>query len=120
QAADRADRAAAAVDRFRLVERHSTSAPALRVNVLFLFGVALAPILVWALRTTCWGLIIRTAGESAGAGLALGYSVTMVRLRAPRFGGFLAGIGGSFLSLFYPGSGMKAYRAGRASPRWRW
>ena len=31
-----------------------------------------------------------------------------------------AGIGGSFLSLFYPGAGTKAYRAGRASPRWLW
>src|SRR6201986_4365555 len=38
---------------------------ALRVNVLFLFGVVLAPILLWALPTTRWGLIIRTAGESA-------------------------------------------------------
>src|SRR5262249_56855814 len=65
---------------------------ALRVNVLFLFGVALAPILVWALRTTCWGLIIRTAGESADAALAMGYSVNMLSLRATMFGGLLAGI----------------------------
>ena len=50
---------------------------ALRINVLFLFGVALAPILVWALRTTRWGLIIRTAGESADAALAMGYSVNL-------------------------------------------
>ena len=42
---------------------------ALRINVLFLIGVALAPILVWALRTTRWGLIIRTAGESADLSL---------------------------------------------------
>ena len=72
---------------------------ALRINVLFLLGVALAPILVWALRTTRRGLIIRTAGESADAALAMGYSVNMIRLRATMFGGFLAGIGGSFLSL---------------------
>ena len=45
---------------------------ALRINVLFLIGVALAPILVWALRTTRWGLIIRTAGESADAALRHG------------------------------------------------
>src|SRR5246127_269005 len=37
---------------------------ALQVNVLFLIGIALAPLLVWALRTTRWGLILRTAGES--------------------------------------------------------
>jgi len=86
---------------------------ALRVNVLFLFGVALAPILVWALRTTRWGLIIRTAGESADAALAMGYSVNMIRLRATMFGGFLAGIGGSFLSLFYPGSWNEGLSSGQ-------
>ena len=86
---------------------------ALRVNVLFLFGVALAPILVWALRTTRWGLIIRTAGESADTALAMGYSVNMIRLRATMFGGFLAGIGGSFLSLFYPGSWNEGLSSGQ-------
>jgi general nucleoside transport system permease protein len=86
---------------------------ALRINVLFLFGVALAPILVWALRTTRWGLIIRTAGESADAALAMGYSVNWIRLRATMFGGFLAGIGGSFLSLFYPGSWNEGLSSGQ-------
>src|SRR5262245_41323968 len=86
---------------------------ALRINVLFLIGVALAPILVWALRTTRWGLIIRTAGESADVALAMGYSVNMIRLRATMFGGFLAGIGGSFLSLFYPGSWNEGLSSGQ-------
>jgi general nucleoside transport system permease protein len=86
---------------------------ALRINVLFLFGVALAPILVWALRTTRWGLIIRTAGESADAALAMGYSVNWIRMRATMFGGFLAGIGGSFLSLFYPGSWNEGLSSGQ-------
>src|ERR1700693_5930188 len=40
---------------------------ALRVNVLFLIGVTLAPALVWAFKTTRWGLILRTIGESADA-----------------------------------------------------
>ena len=86
---------------------------ALRINVLFLIGVALAPILVWALRTTRWGLIIRTAGESADAALAMGYSVNFIRLRATMFGGFLAGIGGSFLSLYYPGSWNEGLSSGQ-------
>src|ERR1051325_7395850 len=38
---------------------------ALRINVLFLIGVAIAPLLYWAFRTTRWGLLIRTAGESS-------------------------------------------------------
>ena len=72
---------------------------ALRINVLFLIGVAIAPILFWAFRTTRWGLLIRTAGESSDAARAMGYSVLWIRLRATMVGGFLAGIGGSFLSL---------------------
>ena len=86
---------------------------ALKINVLFLIGVALAPVLVWALRTTRWGLIIRTAGESADAALAMGYSVNVIRLRATMAGGFLAGIGGSFLSLFYPGSWNEGLSSGQ-------
>src|SRR6201993_5400694 len=38
---------------------------ALKVNVLFLIGVVLATALVWGLKTTRWGLLLRTAGESA-------------------------------------------------------
>jgi general nucleoside transport system permease protein len=77
---------------------------ALRINALFLVGIALAPFLVWALKHTRWGLLLRTAGESADAARALGYSVNLIRLRATMVGGFLAGVGGSFLSLYYPGN----------------
>ncbi len=86
---------------------------ALRINVLFLIGVALAPFLLWALKNTRWGLVLRTAGESADAALALGYSVQWVRLRATMLGGFLAGIGGSFLSLYYPGSWNERLSSGQ-------
>jgi simple sugar transport system permease protein len=85
----------------------------LRINVLFLFGVALAPILYWAFRTTRWGLLVRTAGESSDAARAMGYSVLLIRLRATMAGGFLAGIGGSFLSLFYPGSWNEGLSSGQ-------
>ena len=86
---------------------------ALRINVLFLVGVALAPLLVWALTTTRWGLIVRTAGESADAARAMGYSVNLIRMRATMIGGFLAGIGGSFLSLYYPGSWNEGLSSGQ-------
>src|SRR6202008_2894396 len=72
---------------------------ALRINVLFLIGVAIAPILFWAFKTTRWGLLIRTAGESSDAARAMGYSVLEIRLRATMVGGFFSGIGGSFPSL---------------------
>jgi general nucleoside transport system permease protein len=86
---------------------------ALRVNALFLIGVVLAPALVWGLKNTRWGLILRTAGESADAAQALGYSVNLIRLGATMAGGFLAGIGGSFLSLYYPGSWNERLSSGQ-------
>jgi simple sugar transport system permease protein len=85
----------------------------LQINVLFLIGIALAPALVWALKTTRWGLILRTAGESADAARAMGYSVNAIRLRATMTGGFLSGIGGSFLSLVYPGSWNEGLSSGQ-------
>jgi ABC-type uncharacterized transport system permease subunit len=76
---------------------------ALRVNPLFLLGIALAFVLRFGLSNTRWGLTLRTVGESADTARALGYSVDGVRLLATMAGGFLSGIAGSFLSLYYPG-----------------
>jgi simple sugar transport system permease protein len=86
---------------------------ALKINVLFVIGVALAPVLVWALRSTRWGLMLRIAGESADAARAMGYSVNRIRLRATMTGGFFAGIGGSFLSLYYPGNWNEGLSSGQ-------
>ena len=86
---------------------------ALKINVLFLIGVGLAPLLFWALRNTRWGLILRTAGESADAARAMGYSVNAIRLRATMLGGVLSGIGGSFLSLVYPGNWNEGLSSGQ-------
>jgi simple sugar transport system permease protein len=77
---------------------------ALRVNYLFVLGAALAPAMHWALRNTRWGLIVRSVGENADTARAMGYSVNRVRMLATMAGGFLAGVGGSFLTLRYPGS----------------
>jgi simple sugar transport system permease protein len=86
---------------------------ALRVNPLFLLGLALAPALGWALTSTRAGMILRMAGESADAARALGYSVQGVRVLATMAGGFLAGIGGSFLSLYYPGIWSEGLSSGQ-------
>jgi general nucleoside transport system permease protein len=86
---------------------------ALEVNVLFLLGAALAPALRWALKNTRYGLALRTVGESAEAARAMGYDVNRVRLLATALGGTLAGIGGSFLSLFYPGSWNEGLSSGQ-------
>ncbi len=86
---------------------------ALQVNVLFLIGCVLAPAMLWALNNTRWGLIIRVVGESADSARAMGYSVNGVRMMATAAGGFLAGVGGSFLSLYYPGVWNEAISSGQ-------
>jgi general nucleoside transport system permease protein len=86
---------------------------ALRVNALFILGVLLAPAVSFALKRTRWGLIVRTVGESAEAARAMGYDVNRVRTLATMAGGFLAGVGGSFLSLFYPGSWNEGLSSGQ-------
>ena len=86
---------------------------ALGINPLFLAGLMLAPFLAWALKNTKWGLILRTVGDSSDAATALGYKVNLVRTLGTMAGGFLAGIGGSFLSLYYPGTWNVALSSGQ-------
>jgi len=88
-------------------------AVALDVNPLFFVGLAVAVTLWWALRNTRWGLILRMTGDSAPAALAMGVNVNWVRFLATAAGGFLAGVGGSFLSLYYPGSWNEGLSSGQ-------
>lgn len=86
---------------------------ALSVNALFLVGVAIAPLIYWSFRNTRWGLIVRMVGDSSDAARAMGYSVSGVRILSTAAGGFLAGVGGSFLSLFFPGSWNEGLSSGQ-------
>jgi general nucleoside transport system permease protein len=86
---------------------------ALDINPLFFVGIAIAIVMAWALRNTRWGLVVRTVGDSAAAARAMGISVDLVRFLATTFGGFLAGIGGAFLSLSYPGSWNQGLSSGQ-------
>jgi simple sugar transport system permease protein len=86
---------------------------ALAINALFPIGVALAGLLHWGLANTRWGLIVRMVGDSADAARALGYSVNGVRIAATMAGGFIAGLGGASLSLFYPGSWNEGLSSGQ-------
>ena len=92
---------------------NASLATALKVNPLFFVGIALAIFLDWAFRNTRTGLILRTTGDSAAAARAMGVSVDRVRLLATTAGGFLAGVGGSFLSLYYPGSWSEGLSSGQ-------
>ena len=86
---------------------------ALQVNYLFVLGIVLAFALAWALKNTRWGLIVRLAGESVDAALAIGASVARTRLIATSIGGAFAGVGGAFLSLYYPGSWNEGLSSGQ-------
>jgi len=91
----------------------SPAQAALAVNVLFPLGVALALALTWALAHTGWGLKLRMVGDSADAARALGTSVSGVRIAATTLGGFIAGLGGASLSLYYPGSWNEGLSSGQ-------
>jgi simple sugar transport system permease protein len=86
---------------------------ALQINPLFLLGVILAVALHFAFRYTRWGLQLRIVGDSEMAARALGYQVISVRILATVAGGFLAGTGGAFLSLYYPGSWNEGLSSGQ-------
>ncbi len=86
---------------------------ALKVNALFPLGVGLALLMGWAFANTRWGLLVRMVGDSADAAKALGTSVNGVRVAATTAGGFIAGLGGASLSLYYPGSWNEGLSSGQ-------
>ena len=86
---------------------------ALDVSPLFFLGLAAAFALHWFFRATRIGLRVRIVGDSADAARALGLSIDRVRLLATAAGSALAGIGGAFLSLSYPGSWNEGLSSGQ-------
>ena len=77
---------------------------ALEVNPLFFIGLASAFLIRTFLADTRAGLTLRLVGDSEPAARANGCPVLPVRIAATAAGGVFAGIGGAFLSLYYPGS----------------
>ncbi|PHP65351.1 ABC transporter permease [Zhengella mangrovi] len=88
-------------------------AKALEINPLFFIGIAVAFVMWWALANTRWGLILRMTGDSEPAARAMGVNPVAVRIIATALGGFLAGTGGAFLSLSYPGSWNEGLSSGQ-------
>ncbi|KWR90715.1 ABC transporter permease [Cupriavidus sp. IDO] len=85
----------------------------LRINLLFVIGVVLAFVLQWGMRATRWGLVLRLVGDHAETARAMGYPLTRIRITATAVGGLLAGIGGAYLSLVYPGSWNEGLSSGQ-------
>lgn len=88
-------------------------ATALQISPLLLVGIAAAILMAWAFNNTKVGLIVRTTGDSAPAARAMGIPVDLVRFLATTIGGFFAGVGGAFLSLYYPGSWNEGLSSGQ-------
>ncbi len=86
---------------------------ALRVNVLFLIGIVAAVAIWWMLRSTRLGLTLRVVGDSTDAARAMGLRPALIRTLATAAGGALAGVGGAYLSLFYPGSWTEGISSGQ-------
>ncbi|MCR9085955.1 MAG: ABC transporter permease [Rhodobacteraceae bacterium] len=86
---------------------------ALSVNVLFLIGAVLAVVLWWMFRATRVGLILRVVGDSTDAARAMGLRPALIRTLATAAGGAFAGVGGAYLSLYYPGSWNEGISSGQ-------
>jgi simple sugar transport system permease protein len=86
---------------------------ALKISPLLIVGIALAFILHWFFKNTRWGMYVRAAGDNPSAARAQGISVVRVRTVSIMTGSFLAGVGGAYLSLVYPGSWTRMVSSGQ-------
>ena len=67
----------------------------------------------WFLYKSRPGLLLRAVGESPSSAHSIGYPVIRIRYMATLFGGAMAGIGGSFLSVYYTPLWVEGMVAGR-------
>ncbi len=86
---------------------------ALKISPLLIVGIALAFAMHWFFKNTRWGMFVRAAGDNPSAARAQGISVKRVRTLSIMTGSFLAGVGGAYLSLVYPGSWTRMVSSGQ-------
>ena len=86
---------------------------ALQVNVLFLLGAALAPVLAWGLTHTRWGLILQTVGDSADAARAWATLCPACAGRLPLWVASWPGSAAHFCRCTIQAVGMKGCRVDR-------
>jgi simple sugar transport system permease protein len=68
-------------------------------NLLVYVALAAVPLTWWVVYRTRFGLRLRAVGENPHAVDTAGISVTLLRYRAILIGGFLVGIGGTYLAI---------------------
>ncbi|MDP9114173.1 MAG: ABC transporter permease [Acidobacteriota bacterium] len=76
---------------------------ALRISPLFFLGIAAGLLLHYVLKNTRWGLRVLAVGDAPDAARSLGISVRSKRTTATVIGASLAAVGGSHLTLYFPG-----------------
>jgi ABC-type uncharacterized transport system permease subunit len=81
-------------------------------NLMVYIGIGIALLLWWLLFKTSWGITVRSVGEDPATADALGISISLVRYCCTFIGGFLAGLGGSYLSIVYRPSWTQGMTAG--------
>ena len=86
---------------------------AFKICPLFLVGIAVAFAMRWFFSSTRWGLYVRAVGDKPDAARAMGISVWPVRTICIMCGSALAGVGGAYLSLYYPGSWTELISGGQ-------
>jgi len=84
-----------------------------RQNLLTYVSWLLAPLAYFVLNRTTIGLSVRAVGENPMAADSLGINVPRVRYMCILFGGAMAGLGGTFLSLGYLNMYVTGITAGR-------
>lgn len=88
-------------------------AQAFTINSLFVLGIIACIIAHLTLKYSRWGLMLKIAGENEESGKSLGYKINTIRLIAMAMGTFFSGIGGAYLSLYYPGSWNEGLSSGQ-------
>ena len=82
-------------------------------DILVYGSFALVFAVVWFLKSTRAGLILRAVGDSHDAAHAIGYPVIRIRYMAIMFGGAMSGLAGAYLSLAYSPLWIENMSAGR-------
>ncbi|HID02850.1 MAG TPA: ABC transporter permease [Desulfobacterales bacterium] len=82
-------------------------------DILIYCSGGLFAVISWFLYKSKSGLILRGIGEAPKSAHALGYNVIRIRYMAVLFGGAMAGLGGTYLSIAYTPMWVEGMVAGR-------
>ena len=82
-------------------------------DILVNLSVLAVVAVTWVLNKSRVGLLIRAVGENHYAAHSIGYSVNGIRMACVLFGGAMAGLGGTYLSLAYTPLWAENMTAGR-------